>query len=396
MKRILLAVLTVILVAGPTGAGAGPMAKLEEAMCQRLYRGVDRLARGLAARASRARDVELAVRRCEMDQRHRVYLDLDGDLDLSFPALPERARGWLNGLEGEHIVTDGSIVIDYTVTELEFPAPKLCHLAFSARVILVLENMMTAMLETAITVTETVTVVGLSGDLAALVETVNPLAAGDGLDAGVHDLGKVLLGLAGVEAYEHYRALDQDRAALGGRTRTAALIARHLVRAVVEACVHVTSKIAGAGFGTAVGAALLPAHGAVLGAIAGAAFFGMLGKAVFEHVTVNWGVRLAMKRIARIIDRRSSATDPEDIEHLDEKQDELEGSFLHHVVYQMTTDRFTHLDEFIEQVHGLSPADKVKLASLKTKVEEKLRYEVMAHKDELFARKLAQLVAAFH
>ena len=377
--------------AGPSSAG--PVQRVEEAVCQRLFRAVQGLAERIAARASRVRDLELALTRCEMDKRHRIYVDYDGDVDLKLPALSDRTRAWLAALPGAHELTDGPVIVDYTVTEADFPAERTVHLAFTFRAIIVVEGVLSKLLEAAISLTETVTAVALSGDLAALLERVDPIAAGDGLDAGIHDLGRVLVGLGAVEAYDTYRRRDDDRSTLGDET--AGRIVRHLIVAVLEAVTHVTAKIAGASFGAAVGAALLPVHGAVLGAIVGSAALGMIGKALYEHVTVNWGTRLAMKRIARLVKRRAQATDPVDQANLDQKQEEQELSFLRHVLSSLRNDTFHHLDEFIEQLHGLSTEAKAPFASLEARIEERLRYEVLYHHDELFARKLAELKSTF-
>jgi hypothetical protein len=368
---------------------------VEAKACQRLFAAFQRLIQGVAARASASDDIEITITRLEMDDRHRVYVDIEGDVELRFGKIVDKLWKKLEDIRGHQMSTNGPFSVDFTVTDVERTDDASVHVEYRASLYIVLEEMLARMVKFAFSVAGTLTVMSMAGDLAGMLEGINPAAAGEGLAVGKRQLTKVLAGLAGVEAYDAYRGFRRDREELATQESAVGSVAAHLILAIAQGCLKVGTKLVGITLGAAVGAALFPATGAALGAIIGAAAVSIVGKVVFRKLTTDLPVKWRTVRIRKMLERRATTTDSRFSGWLSYKIERQEIKLLKRVCLEMRTDKFTYLDEILEQIRAMSPDRKKLFAGLRAKLEPKLAFQAVNRGDRLFARKLDQLRAAF-
>jgi hypothetical protein len=205
----------------------------------------------------------------------------------------------------------------------------------------------------------------------------------------------VLMGLAGVEAYDAYRGFRSDRESMGGEHSSASAVVAHLALSVAQACLKVGLRLGGITMGAAIGVALFPATGATLGAIIGAAGAGMIGKVIFRKISVDLTVKYRLGKICKLSQMRAERAGDTWQSILSYKIDRQEIKLIKRFTLEMRTDKFSLLDEIVEQVTRMPAERRAHLASLKQRIDKKLRFEAVNRHDELMARKLRQLEAAF-
>lgn len=360
----------------------------------RLYNALKKVAERVATRITAMEDVDLTIVSMERDERNRMYLDLEGEVELKFPKVARRLQKYMDDLNGHHVFSDGPLNVDFTVLSVEQTGEASYHVEFKAKLIIVLEAVLTKLVKFGANVVGTVTLMGIGNDLVQIAEGVDAGLLGDSLGNGMKQMTRVLLGLSGVEAYDAYRGFRADRDSMATGQSSAGAVLAHLGVAVVHGCLRVGTSIAGMTIGAAVGTALFPGAGTTVGALIGAAGLTLVGNIVYNKLTTDLPVFWRLGRIRRMIDRRDAADSEDFKSFLQAKIERQEIKMLKRFALEMRTDKFGYLDEIMQQVKK-HPEQRKYFAGLRKKIEEKLRFEVLNRGDKLFAWKLEQLQAAF-
>lgn len=363
---------------------------------ERLFNSMKKLATKIAARLTAMEHCDVAILNMERDDRNRMYIDLEGECDLQFPVMPRKLRGWMEDLPGHHMRSDGPMNFDYTVTVVEQTGDKSYHVEFRAKIIIVLEEVLSKLVTFGANVIGTVTLMGIGNDLAAMIEGIDGVRVGESLGAGLKDMSRVLMGLAGVEAYDAYRGFRADRESIGQGHSPTTSVLMHLAGALVKGALNVTTSIVGMSVGAAVGTALFPGIGSTLGAIVGAAGFTLVGNIVYRKLTVDLPVAWRLGRIRRMAERMQNGNESDDFKaFLASKIEKQELKLVKRFSLELRTDKFRFFDELVEAFKGMSSERRAYYTSLRRKIEQKLQFEVVNRGDKLFAWKLDQMRAAF-
>src|SRR5207245_2437353 len=97
---------------------------------------------------------------------------------------------------------------------------------------------------------------GIGHDLAMVIDGINGETLGESVHEGLREMGVVLSGLAGVEAFDAWRGFRHDRENIEGQSTGAAVVLAHLAMAVIRGAVKVGTSFAGMTVGAALGTAL--------------------------------------------------------------------------------------------------------------------------------------------
>ena len=369
---------------------------LQQRLSERLFNGIKALATKLAAKLTSLEHCDLTITNMDRDERNRMYIDFDGECDLAFPILPGKLKSWMEALPGHHMSSDGPLNVDYTVTTCEMTGDKNYHVEFRVKLIIVLEEVLAQLVRFGSTVVGTVTLLGVGNDLAAVVEGINGETVGQALGDGLREMPPVLMGLAGVEAYDGWRGFRADRANIGQGQSSAGMICMHLAGAILKGAVNVTTRLAGMSIGAAIGTALFPGLGSTVGALAGAAGFTIVGNIVYSKLTVDLPIAYRLGRIRRMTERLRSGVESADFNaYLQGKIETQELKLLKRFSLELRTDKFGFYDQLVGAFKAM-PADRqVLFGSLRKKIEQKLQFEVVNRGDKLMAWKLDQLRVAF-
>ncbi|MBI3891672.1 MAG: hypothetical protein HY303_09110 [Candidatus Wallbacteria bacterium] len=376
---------------GATLTGSAP--GVQHKICVKIFEATKKLLENLAARITKADSVDLNLNSCTMDDRHRMYIDMDGMVELKFDRQHPHIQAKMKEMLGEQLQTNGTVCFDFTITEVEPIADREFHVEFKLGMVLVLEEFLSKLVKFGANVVGTVTMVGIGNDLVSFVDGIDSEALAASLDEGFRGLTKVVMSLAGVEAYDSIRELNPNRQGdQQGGSVTGAVLA-HLALSLLKGTVRVGLEVTGMSVGAAVGVALSPTVGATIGAAVGAAGFVLIGHVVHNKLTCDMPMKYRLARIKRLHKLRLESGNELKIAYYTGKIEKYEGKILKRVSLEMRTDRFTFLDEFMQQLSGTDPKEREALVPLWHKLQAKLRFEVVEHTDKLAQRMLDQLTA---
>ena len=401
MMRRFFAILliSVVLTAPSYAADAAAPAEVEhkgvvQKLSDRIFNGLKKLTETVAARLSAMDDVELTINSITKDERNRMYVDVDGDVDIKFPMMPGKLKAYMEALPGYHLQSTGPLNVEYSVSVCEATGEKSFHVMFHAQVIIVIEEVLGTLVKFASSVVGTVTLMGLGNDLAQVVDGINGATLSHDIHEGLRNLGIVMSGLAGVEAYDAWRGIRHDRDHLEGESGTTTVLV-HLAVAVVKGALSVGTSFAGMTLGAALGTALFPGVGSTVGAIVGAAGFTLVGNVLYSKLTVDLPVAYRLGRIRRMTQNAQASTSDTFRAFLTSGIAKQEDKVVKRVAYELRTDKFTYFDQLVSKFKRVAPADRAAYASLRDKLESMLKFEVVNRQDRLFALKLNQLRDSF-
>jgi hypothetical protein len=361
----------------------------------RLYNALKKATEKIAARITAMDDVDVTILSMERDDRNRMYVELEGEVELKFPnKMVRKLEKYMDDLAGHHVLSDGPLNVDFRVLTVEKTGEHSYHVEFKAKLIIVLEAVLTKLVKFGANVVGTVTLMGIGSDLVAIAEGMDAGLVGDSVGRAMKDMTKVLVGLAGVEAYDAYRGFRADRDSMATGHSSFGSVMAHLGVAVVHGCLRVGTSIAGMTIGAAVGTALFPGAGTTVGALIGAAGLTLAGNIVYGKLTTDLPVWWRLGRIRRMIDRRDASPSDEFKQFLQAKIEKQEIKMLKRFSLEMRTDKFNYLDEILQQVRR-RPQYRAAWAGVRAKIEDKLRFEAVNRQDKLFAWKLEQVKEAF-
>ncbi|MBI2942712.1 MAG: hypothetical protein HYY25_00795 [Candidatus Wallbacteria bacterium] len=399
-RRTLVAALVALAVgiAGlPASASADTSSReVQHKLCVKIFDATKRLLENLTARITEAESVDLNLNAVTMDERHRVYVDLDGMAELKFDRKHPRIEAKMAEMVGNQMQTNGPLCIDFTVTGVEEISEQQYHVEFKLGLVLVLEEFLSKLVHFGANIVGTITMVGIGNDLVSFLDGIDSVALASSLDKGFRDLTRVILSLAGVEAYDAFRELKPDRQGdQQGGSMTGAVLA-HLGLSLVKGVTHVGMNMAGMSVGAMVGVALSPSVGATIGAVVGAAGFVLVGNVVYRKLAVDLPMKYRLARIKRLHKKRVESDNPVKIAYYSSKIEKYEGKILKRVSLEMRTDKFSFLQEFMQQLGKTEPKEREALVPLWRKLQAKLRFEVVEHSDRLAERMLGQLTEAMN
>jgi hypothetical protein len=364
----------------------------------RVFSALRGLLERVCARIGASEDVDLVLLSSEMDARERMYFDLEGEVDLTFPALNDMLRARIERLRGERTLTDGAVCADLTVTVLERTGERSYHFEFRLGLIVLGQDLVLRLVKRVAGACGDVATAGAAGEILALADHVDPGALGDALADGMRGLASVIPKVAAGETYDAVRATGDRRQDIGEDATGhpgASMVLAHFGRALGKGLVKVGAKVAGVRLGAAAAAALSSPGGAAAGAIAGAAGLGVLGRFIYRKASVDLPMAYRLARIRRLAAalRRPDHAGPARDE-LARKLEKQQEHVLRRVRHESRTDRFSFLDELIDRIEDRPAAEKVVYQPLVEAVARTLRFQALAHSDRLFARKLARLERA--
>lgn len=366
-------------------------------LCSRIFQSLKKVLERVAARLTRADSVDLAITSMAMDERHRIFIDMEGMVELRFKKMSDRVVAKLKDAVGQQMSTNGPVALDFKVTVADQTAADQFHVEFQAGLVIVLDEFLSKMVRFGCEVAGTVTMMGVGNDFVAFLDGIDSEVLAASLEHGLQNLTKVVMSLAGVEAYDAYRELRPNRQGDGtGGSVTGAVLA-HLALALVKGCTGVATSVAGMSLGAVVGTALAPGVGTTIGGIIGAASFHLIGNVVYRKLALDVPMAYRLLRIKRLTAKRAvtDSSDTERIEDLSRKIEKFEIKILKRVSLDMRVDRFGFLEEFMQQIRRYPLRDREAFLPLFKKLKEKLRFEVVERQDRLAQRMLDQLTAAF-
>lgn len=367
-------------------------AKREAQLSARLFKALRRLIEGACTHLTRFDDLDLTLLSSEIDARERMYFDLEGELDLRFPILPDRLASWVERLPGERTLTEGSTCLDFIVTVAERTGDNSYHFEFRLNAVFLGEHLPLRMTRALAGLVADVALPGVAEEVLSAAEEVDPAAMGEALATGLRGLSGVLAKVAVGEVEDGVHTTGADRRDLAPPSG-ASMVMAHLGRAVAKGLVKVGARVAGISVGVAVAAALSMPGG--LAAAVGAAGMTLVGRFAFKKVTVDLPMAYRLSRIGRLARERARASEPRRAGELSRKLEKQEQHVLRRVAHEMERDRFSFLDALIGQVVRRPLDQKALYRPLADSIGRLLRFQAVENGDRLFARKLAQLKRAF-
>jgi hypothetical protein len=364
-------------------------------LCERLFKSLQTALEKLTARLTQAESVDLSVTSLTMDERHRVYLDLEGMIEFKFSRMNDKIEKKMNELLGNTLHTNGPIACDFLINVVDRTTPEQFHVEFQMSAIFILDELLSKLVRAGANIVGTLTLMGVGNDLASFLDSIDSEVVAVSLDAGFRDMTKVVMSLAGVEAYDAYRELRPNRAGDGSGGSVTGAVLAHLALALVKGATGVATNLAGMSLGAMVGTAIAPGVGTTIGGILGAAGMQALGNVSYRKLAVDMPMAYRLVRIKRLHFKRVDATDQDRIEYLTRKLEKYEIKILKRVSLELRTDRFQFLSEFMQQIRKYSPQEREAFRPLYKQLKEKLRFEVVERNDRLAQRMMAQLDESF-
>lgn len=363
---------------------------------EKLFNGLKKLANKIAAKLTSLEHCDLTILSISRDDRNRMYIDLEGECDLQFPVMPGKLKRWMDDLPGHHMKSDGPMNLDYTVTCAEQTGEKSFHVEYRVKLIIVMEELLRKMVKFGTSVVGTLTLMSVGNDLVTMIDGIDGIAVGEHLGQGLKDMTQVCMGLAGVEAYDAWRGFRSDRQNMQVGSSSVGSVMLHLAGALVKGAIGVGTQIVGMSMGAAIGTALFPGLGSTVGAIAGAAGLTIVGNIAYTKLTVDLPIAYRLGRIRRMYERIQTGGESEEFnQYLAGKIEKQEIKLVKRFSLELRTDKFKFFDELCSAFKGMTAERRACYTSLRKKIEEKLRFEVVNRGDKLMAWKLDQMRMAF-
>lgn len=296
------------LFAAPVAAAqeASRRQRMARATAQKIYAAVRRILEGVAARASRSERVTAKLAIGFLDDRNRLFFDLQGSARVRVPG-----KGWREKLgaaraEGRSyaMACNGPVSLDLTATPLKLAGDEVTF-GFQVDVSIDLPEIWAEVKKGAIGALGAMAASAFAGRVLEALGSFRIDLAGDAVKIGVGELSGMLGGET--VAFAGYQGVSPSLRKLVPRTMTGGSLLRHFLLSVLFAAASTGAQLAGSSLGAALGTTLLPAGASLVAVIATTAAAFWFGSWVVHQVAVRLPILWKFKKLRRLHARGTDA-----------------------------------------------------------------------------------------
>lgn len=286
-------------------AGAAPTHVAEgvsDKLAAKLYKVLRRILEATIARANRSKRIQLKLNFSFMDERERMLFDVSGLVRVRIKNEDRRSKfaKMAEKEETKVLSTNGPFSIDAAVSPIAVEGDEVVfgvHLDLT----ILTKRLFQELVRSGAQVAGVVGLNVLGGKLVEALAGFSTETAGKAIEMGVENLSALVSGQAGAITY----ATFQDEEHQGWRDKLKATLTpmglvKHFALAVVFAAVTGGMRAVGVSVGAALGAALLPTGGSIIGVIAATSALVWFGNFVVQTVAVKWPVLWRLAKIGRL------------------------------------------------------------------------------------------------
>ena len=283
---------------------------VSDKLAAKLYKGLRRVLEKTIARANKSSRIQLKLNFSFMDDRERMLFDVSGLVRVRIKN-DDRREYFAKMAEKEEtkvLSTNGPFSIDAAVSPVSVEGDEVVfgvHLDLT----ILTKRLFQELVRSGAQVIGVVSLNLLAGKLVEALAGFSTETAGKAIEMGVENLSALVGGEAGAITY----ATFQDEEHKGWRqklkaTLTPGGLVKHFAMAVIFAAVTGGMRFVGMSVGAAVGTALLPTGGSVIGVIAATSALVWFGNFVVQTVGVKWPVLWRLAKIGRLYRKAVDST----------------------------------------------------------------------------------------
>lgn len=292
-----------LLAAAEAGQAPNHVAEgVSDKLAAKLYKGLRRVLEATIARANRSKRIQLKLNFSFMDARERMLFDVSGLVRVRVKNDKRRAE-FAKMAEKEQtkvLSTNGPFSLDAAISPVSIEGDEVVfgvHLDLT----ILTKRLFQELVRSGAQVAGVVGLNLLAGQLVDALAGFSTETAGKALEMGVENLSALVGGEAGAITY----ATFQDEEHKGWKkklkaTLTPGGLVKHFTLAVIFAGVTGGMRAIGLSAGAALGAALLPTGGSIIGVIAATSALVWFGNFVVQTVGVKWPVLWRLAKIGRL------------------------------------------------------------------------------------------------
>jgi hypothetical protein len=285
---------------------AGRVERLGRATAQKIYAAVRRILEGVVARASRSDRVTAKLEIGFLDERGRMFFDIQGSARVRVPGTSWRERLSAARAEGRSyaMASNGPVSLDLAATPLKVAGEEVTF-AFQVDVSIDLPEIWAELKKGAIGALGAMAASALAGRVLEALGSFRVDVAGDAVRIGVGELSGMLGGET--VAFAGYHGVSPAMRRLVPRTFSGGALLRHFVLSVLFAAASTGAQLAGSSLGAALGTTLLPAGASLVAVIATTAATLWFGTWVVHQVAVKLPILWKFKKLRRLHARAKDA-----------------------------------------------------------------------------------------
>lgn len=337
------------LLAAPAAAAeqAGRVERLARATSEKIYAAVRRILEGVVARASRSEHITAKLEIGFLDERGRMFFDIQGSARVRVPGEAWRRKLAEAQAQGQSyaMACNGPVSLDLAATPLKVAGAE-ATVGFQVDVSIDLPEIWAELKKGAIGALGAVAASTLAGRVLEALGSFRVDIAGDAVRIGVGELSGMLGGETA--AFAGYQGVSPALRKLIPTTVTGGSLLRHFVLSVLFAAASTGAQLAGSSLGAALGTTLLPAGAGLVAALATTAAALWFGTWVVHQVAVRLPILWKLKKLRRL---HEQATDAAGVARAEEYADQLARRVLAET--QRPTGRWTLFELLAEHLEQL-------------------------------------------
>lgn len=286
-----------------TEAGRPQVAEgVSDKLAAKLYPLVRRIFEGTLARANRSDRVQLKLNFSFMDERERMLFDISGLVRVRIKNEKRRAEfaKMAEKEETKVLSTNGPLSIDAAVSPVAVEGQDVVF-GVHLDITILTKRLFQELVRSGAQVVGVVGLNVIGGKLLEALTGFSVETAGKAVEMGVENLSALIGGEAGAITYATFQ--DEEHKSWREKlkaTLTPGGLVKHFGLAVIFAAVTGGMRFVGMSVGAAIGTALLPTGGGVIGVVAATGALVWFGNFVVETVGVKWPVLWRLAKIGRL------------------------------------------------------------------------------------------------
>lgn len=290
------------LLAGPAMAAdqeTSRMERLARGTSKKIFAGLRRVLEGITTRASRSDRVHARVEMAFLDEKGRMFFDIQGSARVAVPgeAWRKRIRAAHAAGQSYTMASNGPVGVDLAATPLEVKGKEV-HFAFQLDLTIDMQEIWAGLRRGAIGALGAVAASTLAGRVIEALGNFRVDLAGDAIQIGVGELSGILGG--DVAAFAGYQGVSPTLRSLVPKGVTGPGLLRHFLVSILFAASSTGAQLVGVSLGSAVGAALLPGSAGLVAIVLTTAAAAWFGSWVVHTVAVRLPVLWKLKKLRRL------------------------------------------------------------------------------------------------
>lgn len=352
-----------------------------------IYSHANRILNGICEHISKIEGWDAKLYSSFIDDQNRIFFAVKGRFSHKWP---------FRDIDREHVLkieTDGNIVIDFFLNEASSENGVMTY-EFNADAIIMLDDMLISMSKFAVGMGASAAIGFVAKNLVGLLTNIDSKLLAGALtkactEFSANSFNKSFEALA--ESLKEYEQKGEIYKHLISGIRNGNFLS-FMVFNIINVGAHQATGIAGAAIGSAIGTALFPGAGTIIGGLVSNAASLIITKFVIDKIGSEWLLKLELKRFMNLSGEISSTHSAGTSVNM--KYDKRFQNITEKLKDDFDSNKFTKFNTLVSVIESEEKSEIAHLRPIIIDLNEFMQTKILADNDLVASRKYLQLKQA--